>query len=266
MSGRPKLSIITINLNNVAGLQKTMESVFAQTFSNYEYIIIDGGSTDGSKELIEKNAGRLTYRVSEPDNGIYNAMNKGIVKSNGEYLLFLNSGDYLFNENILTAFFEKGNHADIIYGNAILEKGIERTPWELPGKLSFGFFLHSSLPHAGSLIRRSLFSKIGLYSECYQIVSDWEFFLLAVHKYQYSHQHIPITGVIYNFEGISSKEENQQLLRKEKKIVLQQHFASFLPDYEQFEKMRNELQSVKGMLFYRVYNKLNKIFPAAFKK
>ncbi len=86
-----KLSIITINLNNLAGLQKTMQSVFEQTFTDYEYIVIDGGSTDGSKEYIEQHSDKLAYWVSEKDKGIYNAMNKGIIKAGGDYLLFLNS-------------------------------------------------------------------------------------------------------------------------------------------------------------------------------
>lgn len=261
-----ELSIITINLNNAAGLQQTVESVFRQRFTDFEYIIIDGRSTDGSKEIIEKNASKLAYWVSEKDTGIYNAMNKGIVKSKGEYLLFLNSGDYLFNENTLTEFFENGSHADIIYGNAILEKGRERTKWELPEKLSFRFFLHSSLPHAGSLIKRSLFEKTGQYNECYKIVSDWEFFLLAVHKYQCSYIHIPVTGVIYNFDGISAKEENKRLIQEEKEAVLQQHFASFLTEYEHFQKMQDEFQSVKRGLAYRVYNKLSRIFRTLFKR
>ncbi|MDR2910496.1 MAG: glycosyltransferase [Bacteroidales bacterium] len=94
-----KLSIITINLNNVAGLQKTIESVVKQTFTDYEYIVIDGGSTDGSADIIKQHANKITYWVSEPDKGIYNAMNKGIRVAKGEYCLFLNSGDWLINSN-----------------------------------------------------------------------------------------------------------------------------------------------------------------------
>ena len=102
----PQLSIITINYNNLAGLQKTFESVFNQTFQDFEYIVIDGGSTDGSKELIEQYHDKIDYWVSEPDSGIYNAMNKGIVRANGEYLQFLNSGDSLLGENILKNVFK----------------------------------------------------------------------------------------------------------------------------------------------------------------
>jgi glycosyltransferase involved in cell wall biosynthesis len=92
----PKLSIITINYNNLEGLQRTVESVVNQTWQEFEYIVIDGGSTDGSADFIESQSETIDYWVSEPDKGIYNAMNKGIAKASGEYLLFLNSGDHLF--------------------------------------------------------------------------------------------------------------------------------------------------------------------------
>ena len=89
-----KLSIITVNLNNLEGLKKTYESVVSQTFTDYEWLVIDGGSTDGSREFIEQHQDKFAYWCSEPDKGIYNAMNKGIVRAKGEYLNFMNSGDY----------------------------------------------------------------------------------------------------------------------------------------------------------------------------
>jgi len=96
-----KLSIITINLNNQKGLQKTIESVLSQTCSDYEYIIIDGGSTDGSIDIIKKHADKISHWISEPDHGIYNAMNKGISVANGELICFLNSGDEYKSRNSL---------------------------------------------------------------------------------------------------------------------------------------------------------------------
>lgn len=90
-----KLSIITINRNNCAGLSRTMDSVIRQTCKDFEWILIDGASTDGSVDLIRQNKQHITYWVSEPDKGIYNAMNKGLQQAHGEYCLFLNSGDWL---------------------------------------------------------------------------------------------------------------------------------------------------------------------------
>ena len=118
-----KLSIITVNLNNRDGLQKTIDSVICQTFRDFEWIVIDGGSTDGSKELIEQYADHFAYWVSEPDKGIYNAMNKGIKVAKGEYLQFLNSGDSLWNETTLQGVvpFFSGT-TDIFYGDVAIMK------------------------------------------------------------------------------------------------------------------------------------------------
>ena len=114
-----KISIITINFNNSKGLVQTLDSVAQQTYNNYEHIIIDGASTDGSKSIIEQYKNKnphVTYWVSEKDEGIYNAMNKGITHAQGQYLLFLNSGDYI-EPNILEQAATSLTGTDIIYGN-----------------------------------------------------------------------------------------------------------------------------------------------------
>ena len=100
-----KFSIITINYNNCEGLRRTIESVVNQTCHDFEYIIIDGGSTDGSVDVIKQYADQIDYWVSEPDKGIYNAMNKGVAVAKGEYCLFLNSGDSLHNNSALAKVF-----------------------------------------------------------------------------------------------------------------------------------------------------------------
>lgn len=111
-----KLSIITVNLNNLEGLKKTYDSVVCQTFTDYEWLVIDGGSTDGSREFIEQHQDKFAYWCSEPDKGIYNAMNKGIVRAKGEYLNFMNSGDCFACEETVAEVFGKNRTADILYG------------------------------------------------------------------------------------------------------------------------------------------------------
>src|SRR5690606_27175837 len=96
-----KLTVITVNLNNAQGLSKTITSVLTQTILPFEYIVIDGGSTDNSLDIIERNSAKISYWISEPDKGVYEAMNKGIKQANGDYLLFLNSGDYLINDRVI---------------------------------------------------------------------------------------------------------------------------------------------------------------------
>lgn len=114
------LSIITINYNNAQGLKRTINSVENQSWQEFEWIVIDGGSTDGSRELIESISDKLSFWCSEPDNGIYDAMNKGIYRAKGKYLSFLNSGDVYYNEATLFNIFHESNHTeDILYGDSL---------------------------------------------------------------------------------------------------------------------------------------------------
>ena len=123
-----RYSIITINYNNKGGLEKTINSVLGQSFHNYEYIIIDGGSTDGSVEIIKKYASQIDYWVSESDNGVYNAMNKGIGKASGEYLNFMNSGDTFHSSSALETISDLHSDDDIIIGGYYeTEKGVSHT-------------------------------------------------------------------------------------------------------------------------------------------
>ena len=110
-----KLSIITVNLNNKTGLEKTVKSVCSQTFEEFEFIIIDGGSTDGSLDIIKRYEDNISCWVSEQDKGVYNAMNKGIKMAKGEYLQFLNSGDSLINSDVLNKVFKENKTEDIIF-------------------------------------------------------------------------------------------------------------------------------------------------------
>ncbi|MBT8324244.1 MAG: glycosyltransferase, partial [Winogradskyella sp.] len=132
-----KLSIITVNFNNAEGLKKTVDSVTAQTWKDFEYIIIDGSSTDGSTEVIKANKNIIDRWVSEPDEGVYQAMNKGISMANGEYLLFLNSGDHFYKDDVLEKFHKELKEQDLIYFNLNVVEGKKDFIKEYPEKLSF---------------------------------------------------------------------------------------------------------------------------------
>lgn len=158
----PLFSIITINRNNAEGLQKTIDSVINQTYPNFEYIIIDGGSDDGSFEIIQNNQSELAYWISEPDKGIYHAMNKGIQQATGEYCLFLNSGDWLV-EGILQTIQEylKNTTALILYGNLYLAYSIkEFKTLCYPTSLDMRYFFKSTIGHQSTFIHRDLLLKI----------------------------------------------------------------------------------------------------------
>ncbi|MHA4843879.1 glycosyltransferase family 2 protein [Flavitalea antarctica] len=233
----PFLTIITVNLNNAGGLSKTMMSVMSQTFDNTEYIVIDGGSTDGSVDLIKNNKQKIQHWVSEKDKGVYHAMNKGVLKASGEYILFLNSGDYFASKDILMhACQEMKTDDDIVYGDMFLEK--DNTVYyekRYPDKLTFKYFFHGleSLPHPSTFIKRSLFEQIGFYSENFKIVSDWEFSLKAIFLHQVRYRRIPYSISVFNMDGVSSNIVNESLVIEEKDIVYNRYFAGFIDDYKE---------------------------------
>ena len=177
-----KLSIITINRNNADGLRRTMESVLSQTWKEFEYIVVDGASTDGSVYYIRENKDLLSYWVSEPDNGVYQAMNKGIRQSKGEYLLFLNSGDDLVDKDVLNLVFSKSCTADILCGkcNVVDAEGTVLWTSNPPENITFGFLYHQGLGHQSTFIRRILFDEIGLYREDFRYNSDIDFWYKAI--------------------------------------------------------------------------------------
>ena len=184
-----KVSIITINLNNLRGLRRTMESVASQTSKDYEWIVIDGGSTDGSKEFIEQNSKHIAYWVSEPDNGIYHAMNKGIEVAKGDYFHFLNSGDSYASSDIIESFIKMSPTADVIYGNAIF---VDENEKEIRRQVSPSFIRLSNFWHKGGLNHQAMFFHERCfanyrYNESNRIASDTEL-----------HMHLLYNG--YKFE------------------------------------------------------------------
>lgn len=232
-----KLSIITVNLNNLEGLRKTIESVCSQSFASYEYIVIDGGSTDGSKEYIRQNARRFSHWVSEPDYGIYYAMNKGIDLASGDYCLFLNSGDYLVNPQVLERFFSSNPEEAILYGNLETSRGF-RT---YSPQLSYYTFFHGTITHQAVFIKRELFERYGKYNESLSIVADWEFFIKALIGGGCSYRYINETVCWYDVTGISSVSKYQAELASQRERVLKEYYPMMYDDYKQMVHCREEL-------------------------
>lgn len=235
-----KLSVITINFNNKVGLERTFNSVFSQTYRHFEYIVIDGGSSDGSKDLLEKYEDKLTYWISEPDTGIYNAMNKGIKRAKGEYLLFLNSGDSLVVDVLQKAINELDG-TDIIYGNWYwTDQGKVIHQDIFPDKITFIFLAyHYSLPHQASFIKKELFEKFELYDESLRMVSDWKFFLLAIFKWNCNYRHINLFISYYDKTGFSSNPKNDPIQMSERKQVMDSHFKNFDHLYDNWKELEN---------------------------
>lgn len=253
-----KISIITINYNNAEGLKETIQSVVNQTYPNIEYIVIDGDSKDGSKDILTAFKDQVDYPITEPDEGIYHAMNKGIRKANGKYLLFLNSGDVLINEEVIQKVVAEGLSHDLVYGNLVFVNGEEKRDWIPASTLSFQTFYTTGIPHPTTFIDRKLFEIVGLYNESYRIVSDWEFFLLATCRYNASYKHINLFITAFSEDGISSNPSNLSKIAQERDAVLQHHFPLFVSDYKDYNEVKRELKKV--MFMVRLRKTLKKYF------
>lgn len=205
-----KLSIVTINYNNADGLRKTMESVFAQTCKEFEYIIIDGASIDKSVDMIRASTlqaeGLSFIWVSEKDTGIYNAMNKGLKMCHGEYVLMLNSGDYLVDEHVLELIMPQLDGTDIVQGNNIEERdgsvyrnrGFGRSDLDMFDVMK-GFFLHQA-----SFCKRDLFDKYGYFDESYRIAGDTKFFMNCLGVHGATFKYVDIDVANFDCNGVSA--------------------------------------------------------------
>ena len=239
-----KLSIITINYNNAEGLRKTLASVAEQTYQDIEHIIVDGGSTDGSVDLIKEYVAKIESRdgtepvdrviwVSEKDKGVYNAMNKGIKKANGDYIQILNSGDILagsdVTERMIAALNDEmsrdkslNDRVPILYGNMLKsydgKKIINKdTCGGVGATESFLYFYKGTLNHDCAYIRRDLFDKYGLYNEDMKICSDWEWYVKAIAIGGEKAVYTNIDVTIFDMNGVSeSHGKNADLIKKER--------------------------------------------------
>lgn len=244
-----KLSIITINRNNASGLEKTLSSVASQTSKDFEHIIIDGASTDNSVEVIkhyvestnnpspDTNHHQIKW-ISEPDKGIYNAMNKGIRMAAGDYIQILNSGDSLFDEHVverMLAALEEKKYPEILYGNMIKQWPDGRTRCDCceRGKLTMLSFYHGTLNHDSAYIRRSLFEKFGYYDENLKIVSDWEWYLKAIPLGGVQPVYVNLNVTIFDMTGVS--ESNTAYWKVERRPILEREVPPMiLADYDHY--------------------------------
>lgn len=250
------ISIITINYNNLEGLKKTIQSVTNQTWQKFEYIVIDGGSTDGCAEYIKSQSDKIDYWVSEPDKGIYNAMNKGIVQAKGEYLLFLNSGDHLFNNYVLENNNQYLAENDLIYFNLNFVDGTESWIHKYPERLFFSYFILDTLPHPSTFIKRKLFDITGFYNEDFKVVSDWKFFIESVCKHNCSYSRIDEILSTFYLDGISSKSENGKMIFDERQLVLKAGFSAFLDDIDKLNKLEKTVININKSRKIRLLIKL----------
>lgn len=247
------LSIITINFNNVSGLAETMNSVLCQAHDEFEYIVVDGASSDGSVEVIrqysESFGSRLKW-VSEPDDGIYCAMNKGINMASGKYVQFLNSGDRLIandvTERMMEALKENG-YPSILYGNMLkdMPDGSLLKDRSFAGQdITFLGFFTGTLNHSSAYIRRDLFSKYDLYDENLRIVSDWKWYMQAIILGEEKPVYTDIDVTLFDMTGIS--ETNKDLDKEERRRVLTELMPeTILRDYDEWAFTIGQVKRLK---------------------
>lgn len=261
------VSIITINYNNAKGLETTLVSVHNQKNKEYELIIIDGESTDDSLSVIDKYQSIIAYSCSEKDNGVYDAMNKGIKKATGDFLIFMNSGDSFYDNNTLATFSDlKILHPkfDIIYGDVnAVDLAIHKKIMQ-PKKLNLFYFIDHTLNHQATFIKRELFKKYGLYSTEYKISSDYEFFLKAFLDDDTRFIHHDFTVCNFQLDGMSQNPINFDNVSKERLIIQKKHIPAKELNYYLKLKNKKKLSKTSIIVWLRKYYVTRQFFNAAF--
>lgn len=214
-----KVSIITIAYNNLDGLRQTYESIRQQTFRDFEWIVIDGGSTDGTKQFLEEHDSEIAFWCSEPDKGVYNAQNKGTQHAQGEYSIYMNSGDSFYADNVLEKIFEQKSDADIIYGDWMLvfEDGKRRLGLT-PEIVDLAYFFEDNMCHQAMLIRTEAV-KNRPYDESFRIYADWEEWLaLYMSGKRFERRNLTVCNFLVG--GISTGDDASEKLKLERKAEI----------------------------------------------
>lgn len=207
MERKPLVTIITVCYNAKCGLEKTICSVSGQKYGNKEYVVIDGGSSDGTLDVLKYNTSAIDYWKSEPDRGIYDAMNKGIGAAHGEWLVFMNAGDVFSDDEALAKMMASvGDGVRILRGNIIRVYGkmrVKSCGVTTQNPVLMDMF-DNTFHHQACLIQKSLFDEFGLYSTEYKLCSDWKFFFDCVVLHHVKSQYVDITLAEFQMNGASS--------------------------------------------------------------
>lgn len=250
-----KLSIITINYNNIQGLEKTYRSVVSQTWQDFEWIIIDGGSTDGSKEFIEEHQDKFSYWCSEPDTGVYNAMNKGISKASGEYSFFLNSGDIFHDEKNLYYIWQSNHDGDVVYGDWIRLYPDRSVIMKSPQNPTLAWFLSNNICHQAMFIKTSLLKKKG-YDERFKIFGDWARWIEMSYEGR-SFEYVPIIVCDFAVGGLS--DNAGELGNREREMamsIVPSNIRDCLERLNRYEYYSFNQEAIELIFEKRIYRRL----------
>ena len=221
-----KISVITINYNDRDGLAKTMESVLSQTARlgvDYEYIVVDGGSSDGSAEVMAQYADKLAYGVSEPDGGIFNAMNKGIKAASGDYLNFMNAGDYYAAPDVLERVVKKLDGKDFYIGHQQNLKPHAHLI-KAPRRISACSLVVQPLPHQATFIRSALLKARG-YNEQFKVIADWEQMVVEFLVNNRTYERLDFVVACFDTTGLSARAGHDGRYEEERQRMLRETFS-----------------------------------------
>jgi len=201
----PLVSVITVCMNSEKTIERTIKSVQDQTYSNIEYLVIDGYSKDRTIEIIKQYSSFISYFLSEPDNGIYDAINKGITASRGEFIAILNSDDYYLKDSIekVMAIFLQDLDIDILYGDLVMIDENNNYNYILKGQAPEQLRYFMAIPHPTAFIRRKVYEELGGYSLEYRIASDRDFMLRAINR-KYRFYYLDETITCMSIHGSSN--------------------------------------------------------------
>lgn len=227
-----KISIITVCFNAKDTIEETFLSVINQTYKNVELVVIDGGSTDGTTEVIEKYGEKISYFVSEPDNGIYDAMNKGIKAASGDFIIFLNANDTFFNEKVLEKVAEalnKNPEAKLLYGDAEYVTEDKKSSQIVTNeKITNDFSLiFNNICHQSIFYNKSLFETFGLYTDEFKIYADWDFNIKCLVQNKIKAIYLPTAICKFQLGGACSTQSVKKLCKKEKKALIKKYYPKF---------------------------------------
>lgn len=246
----PKLSIITVCFNSEKTIESSLRSVIGQDYQTIEYIVIDGASTDSTMQIIEKYKAQIDVLISEKDNGIYEAMNKGIKNSTGDYIIFLNADDYyLHHTSILTAM-EQINHKydptiDVYYGDVLMfnPSSGQGKIWQ-SGQINNFLLYRSSIAHPITIYGKASFEKAGMFDTSYRIVGDYEWLVRAYKKHGLKFKHIDYLFAQFNEGGISANENSNEQVAAERQQVINMYYK---PSEIKYFKIRNRIKKLFGI-------------------
>lgn len=250
MTTQPKISIVTVCYNEVERIQKTIDSVLSQSYKNIEYIIIDGHSTDGSKELIEKQQAKVDCFVSETDNGIYEAMNKGLKKSNGEYVIYMNAGDHFYNNTSLESLVNGMHDVDLVYGTIFLDG---KTPVSIKDTIDVNFLWRRIIFHQSYMIKRTLLEQIGGFREDFRIISDWVLLFELFLKFKPSYQFVDVKFSVFYRDGVST---NTTLAENERDEYKKSRFCSEF--IEHMNEFSGKLFALNSLLYSKKFKMISR--------